>query len=130
MQLMENYTFYAAVLLCIILPFVESVGIDGPFNPKEDMNVFNFPYNIVIVGAIGLTAVLGLLVTWSTFLVIDATSTLTYSVVCPFQPPYDTVVLFSCYAVDGSLKSLLNRIPRNISIIRSQRNICKWLGKS
>ena len=81
MQLMDNYCPYAAGLLCFLVPMFEPLGIETPLVKHQAVTLLNFPYTKVIVGAIALTAVLGLLVSLSTFLVIGATSSLTYNVV-------------------------------------------------
>ena len=81
MQLMENYCPYAAGLLCILVPVFEPLGIETPLVKQQTVTLLNFPYTPTIVGAIALTAVLGLLVSLSTFLVIGATSSLTFNVV-------------------------------------------------
>ena len=81
MQLMDNYCPYAAGLLCFLVPMFEPLGIQTPLVKQQEVTLLSFPYTPVIVGAIALTAVLGLLVSLSTFLVIGATSSLTYNVV-------------------------------------------------
>ena len=81
MQLMDNYCPYAAGLLCVLVPIFEPLGFKGPVTPSQTDTLLNYKYTPVIVGAILLTAVLGLLVSLSTFLVIGATSSLTYNVV-------------------------------------------------
>ena len=81
MQLMENYCPYAAGLLFFLVPMFEPLGIETPLVKDQEVTLMNFPYTPTIVGAIALTAVLGLLVSLSTFLVIGATSSLTYNVV-------------------------------------------------
>lgn len=81
MQLMDNYCPYAAGLLCFLVPIFEPLGMETPMVKQHTVTLLNFPYTAIIVGVIALTAVLGLLVSLSTFLVIGATSSLTYNVV-------------------------------------------------
>lgn len=82
MQLMDNYCPYAAGLMCILVPIFEPLGFNGPQKATVQTDtLLSFDYTPAIVGAIALTAVLGLLVSLSTFLVIGATSSLTYNVV-------------------------------------------------
>ena len=81
MQLMENYCPYAAGLLCILVPTFEPLGFETPLVKQQPITLLTFPYTPTIVAAIALTAVLGLLVSLSTFLVNGATSSLTYNVV-------------------------------------------------
>lgn len=81
MQLMDNYCPYAAGLLCVLVPIFEPLGFKGPLTASQPDTLLTYNYTPLIVGAIALTAVLGLLVSLSTFLVIGATSSLTYNVV-------------------------------------------------
>ncbi|BDA44650.1 Solute carrier family 35 member E3 [Coccomyxa sp. Obi] len=80
MQLMDNYCPYAAGLLCVLVPIFEPLGFNSMLNTSQEDTLLNYNYTPAIVGAIALTAVLGLLVSLSTFLVIGATSSLTYNV--------------------------------------------------
>ena len=115
MQLMDNYCPYAAGLLCFLVPVFEPLGIDTPLVKQHTVTLFSFPYTPIIVGAIALTAVLGLLVSLSTFLVIGATSSLTYNVVSRLTTqatllsfPYTPVIIrvINLTAVLGVLVSL------------------------
>ncbi len=81
MQLMDNYCPYAAGLLMFLVPTFEPIGISTPLSKPPAGSLLGYKYTPLIVAAIALTAVLGLLVSLSTFLVIGATSTLTYNVV-------------------------------------------------
>ena len=99
MQLMDNYCPYAAGLLCFLVPMFEPLGIQTPLVKQQEVTLLSFPYTPVIVGAIALTAVLGLLVSLSTFLVIGATSSLTYNVVSLSGPPLAPPV--SCLTAQG-----------------------------
>ena len=86
MQLMDNYCPCAAGLLTILVPIFEPIGLDSTFTKAQPDSLLGFDYTPSIVMAIAATAVLGLLVSLSTFLVIGATSSLTYNVVRPPNP--------------------------------------------
>lgn len=86
MQLMDNYCPYAAGLLCVLVPIFEPLGFNSMVKTSQQDTLLNYNYTPAIVGAIALTAVLGLLVSLSTFLVIGATSSLTYNVVSADLP--------------------------------------------
>ncbi|CAL5229693.1 g13065 [Coccomyxa viridis] len=77
MQLMHQYTPWATGLLAILVPIFEPVGFVDP-NPGT---ILGFNYTFVSTTAILGSAVLGLLVSWSTFLMIGATSGLTFNVI-------------------------------------------------
>lgn len=68
----------AAALLAVLIPLMEPVGWAQPDNPET---LRGYRYTPGAVAAIALSAVLGVAVTLSTFLVIGATSSLTYNVV-------------------------------------------------
>ena len=86
---MDNYCPYAAGLLLFLVPTFEPLGISTPGSKPQEDSLLSFEYTPKIVAAIALTAVLGLLVSLSTFLVIGATSSLTYNVVRTFPPFFD-----------------------------------------
>ncbi len=87
MQLMDNYCPCAAGLLCFLVPMFEPLGLDR----REPDSLLGFEYTPTVLAAIAATAVLGLLVSLSTFLVIGATSSLTYNVVrCSLSTPRPT----------------------------------------
>lgn len=77
MQLLHQYTPQAALLLAILVPMFETVGL---VKPTSD-SILGYPYTAESVLAILASALLGVLVSLSTFLVIGATSSLTYNVV-------------------------------------------------
>lgn len=77
MQLLHEYTPIASVLLGLMIPFFEPIGFN---DPKPD-TLLGYHYSAWAIVAILFSAVLGLLVSLSTFLVIGATSSLTYNVV-------------------------------------------------
>ncbi len=79
MQLLHQYTPQAAAMLALLVPMAEPLGI-APASRSAD-TLLGFPYGLWSLLAILLSAVLGLLVSLSTFLVIGATSSLTYNVV-------------------------------------------------
>jgi len=77
MQLLHQYVPLAATLLGGLVLVCEPMGWTG----ADQDTILGYPYSIPSVLAILLSAVLGLLVNLSTFLVIGATSSLTYNVV-------------------------------------------------
>jgi solute carrier family 35 protein E3 len=77
MQLLHQYTPQATVMLGILMPIMEPLGL---LNRAED-TILGYNYTPAAVGAILFSSVLGLLVSLSTFLVIGVTSSLTYNVV-------------------------------------------------
>lgn len=78
MQLLHQYTPQAALILGLLIPIMEPVGKIGSTDPNT---LLGYHYTPAAVAAIVLSAVLGLLVSLSTFLVIGCTSSLTYNVV-------------------------------------------------
>ncbi|KAL4522613.1 hypothetical protein Ndes2526B_g01039 [Nannochloris sp. 'desiccata'] len=77
MQLLHQYVPLAAALLGFLALILEPMGW---FNATED-TIIGYPYSLPSLSAIFVSAALGLLVNLSTFLVIGATSSLTYNVV-------------------------------------------------
>lgn len=77
MQLLHEYTPVAALLLALVVPVMEPMGWK---NGAPD-TLLGYQYNLQAVMAILFSAALGLLVSLSTFLVIGATSSLTYNIV-------------------------------------------------
>ena len=77
MQLLHQYIPLAAAQLGVVVVLFEPLGI---FNTHEG-TILGYEYTFGSVTAILISAVLGLLVNLSTFLVIGATSSLTYNVV-------------------------------------------------
>lgn len=79
MQLLHQYTPIAAMMLVVLVPMLEPVGLFAgePGRPT----LLGYKYTLVSVIAIAISSVLGLLVSLSTFLVIGATSSLTYNIV-------------------------------------------------
>lgn len=77
MQLLHEYTPVASCLLGIMIPICEPMG----WVDRQPDTVLGYHYTIGACFAILLSAALGLLVSLSTFLVIGATSSLTYNVV-------------------------------------------------
>lgn len=77
MQLLHQYVPLAALLLAILVPIFEPMGWR---NPTAD-TVLGYRFTLGSLVAIAISAMLGLLVNLSTFLVIGATSSLTYNVV-------------------------------------------------
>ncbi|KAG2438048.1 hypothetical protein HXX76_005660 [Chlamydomonas incerta] len=100
MQLLHAYTPQATLMLGLLIPMCEPMGwntIHLPAAPGADAaaiaaaaaappvrppgSLLAYEYHPVAVAAIIISAILGLLVSLSTFLVIGATSSLTYNVV-------------------------------------------------
>jgi len=77
MQLLHQYIPLAAAQLGAVVVLFEPLGIFS----KQEGTIFGYEYTLGAVTAILISAVLGLLVNLSTFLVIGATSSLTYNVV-------------------------------------------------
>lgn len=77
MQLLHQYIPLAAAQLGVVVLLFEPLGILN----RAEGTILGYEYTIGSVTAILLSAVLGLLVNLSTFLVIGATSSLTYNVV-------------------------------------------------
>jgi len=77
MQLLHQYVPLAAGLLGILALVCEPMGWTYP----TQNTIIGYPYGPSSISAILLSAALGLLVNLSTFLVIGATSSLTYNVV-------------------------------------------------
>ena len=83
MQLLDQYAPIAAGMLAVLVPIMEPVGLNaGSLSPEARANtLLGYHYTFGAVIAIAVSAGLGLLVSLSTFLVIGATSSLTYNVV-------------------------------------------------
>ncbi len=79
MQLLHAYTPQAALMLGILVPLCEPMGFSAAHRTKGTL--LGYHLTPASAAAILLSAVLGLLVSLSTFLVIGATSSLTYNVV-------------------------------------------------
>ncbi|KAK9915489.1 hypothetical protein WJX75_009938 [Coccomyxa subellipsoidea] len=77
MQLLNEYSPIAAGFLGVLIPIFEPVGWADPVPGT----LLGYNYSFAAVAAIAISAALGLLVSLSTFLVIGATSSLTYNVV-------------------------------------------------
>lgn len=86
MQLLQAYTPLATLMLGVLVPLCEQVGWSSASRTKDTL--LGYPYTWGAIAAIAVSACLGLLVSLSTFLVIGATSSLTYNVVsvcCPLK---------------------------------------------
>ncbi|GAB4823538.1 hypothetical protein N2152v2_010584 [Parachlorella kessleri] len=77
MQLLHQYVPLAAGLLGVLVPIFEPMGWSNP----HPGTILGYRFTLGAVVAIAFSALLGLLVNLSTFLVIGATSSLTYNVV-------------------------------------------------
>ena len=73
-QLLHQYSPIAAGFLGVLVPCLEPLGMK---DPNRD-TLLGFPYSPASLVAIAVSALLGLAVSLSTFLVIGATSSLTY----------------------------------------------------
>lgn len=79
MQLLHQYTPLAALMLAVLVPVLEPVGL---FHRSPNAHTLvGYTYSLSSITAIAISSVLGLLVSLSTFLVIGATSSLTYNIV-------------------------------------------------
>ncbi|DBB13421.1 hypothetical protein WJX82_009270 [Trebouxia sp. C0006] len=79
MQLLHQYMPLAAFMLVVLVPVVEPVGLfENQANPHTLMG---YTYSVPSILAIAISSALGLLVNLSTFMVIGATSSLTYNIV-------------------------------------------------
>lgn len=78
-QLLLGYSPLAMCLLTVLVPIFEPTGILEP-SPGPD-TLFGFNYTFEALLCILVSALLGALVTLSMFLVIGATSSLTYNIV-------------------------------------------------
>ena len=76
-QLLHQYSPIALAFLGILVPCLEPMGLKDP-NPDT---LLGFPYSPASLIAIAVSALLGLAVSLSTFLVIGATSSLTYGLI-------------------------------------------------
>ncbi|KAK9842031.1 hypothetical protein WJX81_004974 [Elliptochloris bilobata] len=82
MQLMHQFAPHATALLAGLVVSVEPLGLPGsPGGGYGLGTLLGYPYSWIAVGAILTTAILGLIVSLSTFLVIGATSSVTFNVV-------------------------------------------------
>ncbi|KXZ48558.1 hypothetical protein GPECTOR_27g729 [Gonium pectorale] len=80
-QLLLAYTPQAIALLVVLVPLFDDVG----FTNQTVDTVLGYEYSWGAISAIVVSALLGVLVSLSTFLVIGATSSLTYNVVGHFK---------------------------------------------
>ncbi|KAK9834834.1 hypothetical protein WJX81_002364 [Elliptochloris bilobata] len=81
MQLMHQFQPHATGLLALMVVGVEPLGMPGAPHALGQGTILGYTYTPLAVAAILTTAVLGLLVSLSTFLVIGATSSVTFNVV-------------------------------------------------
>ncbi|KAK9862351.1 hypothetical protein WJX84_007288 [Apatococcus fuscideae] len=77
MQLLHQYSPMAAICLGILVPSFEPLGITNP----TPTTILGYDYNVYNVAAIAISSVLGLLMSLTTFILIGATSSITYNVV-------------------------------------------------
>ena len=73
-QLLHQYSPVAALMLGVLVPCLEPLGLEKDAGPGT---LRGYPYSLMACVAIAVSAVLGLAVSLSTFLVIGATSSLT-----------------------------------------------------
>ena len=81
MQLMHQFALHAMCLLALLVAGVEPLGLPGTPHTLEHGTILGYRHTVLSVAAISASAVLGLLVSLSTFLVIGATSSVTFNVV-------------------------------------------------
>ena len=81
MQLMHQFQPHATCLLALMVASMEPVGLPGTPHTLAQGTILGYKYTPLAVAAILTSAVLGLLVSLSTFLVIAATSSVTFNVV-------------------------------------------------
>ena len=86
MQLMHQFQPHATGLLALLVLGVEPLGLPGMPHALGQGTILGYQYTPLAVAAILASAVLGLLVSLSTFLVIGATSSVTFNVVCSDAP--------------------------------------------
>ncbi|KAG2423567.1 hypothetical protein HXX76_015207 [Chlamydomonas incerta] len=86
-QLLLAYTPQAILLLSVMVPLLDDLGLapPPPGAGRAANTVLGYPYDLASVSAIVVSALLGILVSLSTFLVIGATSSLTYNIVGHFK---------------------------------------------
>ena len=77
MQLLHQYSPIAALMLGVMVPIFEPLGLQS----RGPGTLLGYEYSLPAIVAILISSLLGLLVSLSTFLVIGATSSLTYNVV-------------------------------------------------
>ncbi len=77
MQLLQQYTPQASFILALLIPLCDPIG----FPNREEGTLLAYKFTLGSIMAIAVSTVLGLLVSVSTFLVIGATSSLTYNIV-------------------------------------------------
>ncbi|GIL88817.1 hypothetical protein Vretifemale_16752 [Volvox reticuliferus] len=76
-QLLLAYTPQAMAILAVLVPMLDDVG--SPHRGGD--TVLGFRYTPAVIFAIAISGTLGVMVSLTTFLVIGATSSLTYNVV-------------------------------------------------
>ena len=83
MQLMHQFQPHATSLLVLLVVALEPLGLPRTPRAFGEDTILGYNYTPLAVAAILTTALLGLIVSLSTFLVIGATSSVTYNVVRP-----------------------------------------------
>jgi solute carrier family 35 protein E3 len=122
MQLLHNSAPVSSVLLTALVLLFEPTGLTTPLPlfgaeagpPSEGPTLLGFPYTRAAVAAIAVSALLGLAVSLSTFLVIGATSSLTYNVVGHIKSViiiFGGVVIFGESLPTKKVLALKCRIP-------------------
>ncbi|GAX83445.1 hypothetical protein CEUSTIGMA_g10870.t1 [Chlamydomonas eustigma] len=86
-QLLLAYTPQATLLLSVLVPIFEPMG----WRDQEEGTLLGFTYTFQCILAIAISAILGVLVSLSTFLVIGSTSSLSYNIIGHFK----TVIILS-----------------------------------
>eukprot|EP00958_Prasinococcus_capsulatus_P006731 scaffold626_cov409-Prasinococcus_capsulatus_cf.AAC.13 len=78
-QLLDQFSPVAAGMLAVCIPILEPLGLGAGGETRSTLLGYNMTFGAAL--AIAISSVLGLLVNYSTFLVIGETSSLTYNVV-------------------------------------------------
>lgn len=99
MQLLHQYTPIAAIMLAILVPILEPVGVFEAF--PDGHTLIGYKYTLSSITAIAISSILGLLVSLSTFLVIGATSSLTYNIVGHLKTV--TILTGGCFIFGDSM---------------------------
>lgn len=81
MQLLDQYLPYAASMLALCVPIESCIVRRASIREGgAGTSLWTFPYTTIAINMIAASAFLGVLVTFSTFLVIGSTSPLTYAI--------------------------------------------------
>lgn len=79
LQLLEQYLPFAAVFMALCVPL--SQVLNSLYDARKGLNLYKYEFTSLSVAMIATSAVLGALVTFSTFALIGLTSPLSYAIV-------------------------------------------------